>query len=162
MPELTNPAVAFETVPINDTRHLCSPAWLRLARHEQQLLHIPDVPVAATLWISADADWSAQQAASPLLTRLYPSGDRLHGNVTCANGALPFESDSMQTIVVQHAADLMPSDLLGTELLEEDPSPPLLEEWLVGTLGEEEKRGTTAYSHSRSQLSDTRCLRRQR
>ena len=109
MPELTNPAVAFETVPINDTRHLCSPAWLRLARHEQQLLHIPDVPVAATLWISADADWSAQQAASPLLTRLYPSGDLLHGNVTCANGALPFESDSMQTIVVQHAADLMPS-----------------------------------------------------
>ena len=109
VPELTHPAVAFETVPINDLRHHCSPAWLRLARHEQQLLHVPDVPVAATLWISADADWSAQRAASPLLTRLYPNGHRLHGDVTCTGSALPFENDSLQTIVVQHAADLMPS-----------------------------------------------------
>ena len=105
---------SFRSAPINDSNLHCSPAWLRLARHEQQLLHIPDVPVAATLWISADAQWSALHAPSPLLTRLHPSADRLEGDVTCANTALPFESDRVQTIVVQHAADVLPSldDLL--------------------------------------------------
>lgn len=116
MPELAQLAVAFEPVPINDSRLHRSPAWLRLARHEQQLLHIPDMPVAATLWISADADWSAQHPPSPLLTRLHPGGGQLHGDVACANSALPFESDSMQTIVVQHAADVL-SD--ATDLLDE-------------------------------------------
>lgn len=73
------------------------------------MLHIPDVPVAATLWISADAQWSALHAPSPLLTRLHPSGDRFEGDIACAITALPFESDSVQTIIVQHAADVLPS-----------------------------------------------------
>lgn len=107
MPELKNIAALAEPVPINAIPLHSRPAWLRLARHEQQLLHIPKVPIAATLWISADAQWTAQHAPSPLLTRLHPDVAWLSGDVVCQPTCLPFEHDSMQTIVVQHAADAM-------------------------------------------------------
>ncbi|MGB4858214.1 MAG: methyltransferase domain-containing protein [Dokdonella sp.] len=71
------------------------------------MLHIPTVPIAATLWISADAQWSAQHTPSPLLTRLHPDAGWLSGDVVCEPSHLPFERDSVQAIVVQHAADAM-------------------------------------------------------
>lgn len=107
MPELPHLAAAPEPVPIDTSRLHSRPAWLRLARHEKQLLHIPNVPIAATLWISADAQWTAQHAPSPLLTRLHPEAGRLSGDVVCEPSCLPFERDSIQSIVVQHAADAM-------------------------------------------------------
>lgn len=86
--------------------HGC-PAWQRLARHEQQWLHTPKLPIAPTLWINADADWTAQHASVPLLTMLHPMADRLEGDLICLPGALPIERDSVQTIVVQHAGDVI-------------------------------------------------------
>lgn len=107
MPELPHLAAVPEPVPTNAFRLYSRPAWLRLARHQQQLLHIPNVPIAATLWISADAQWTAQHAPSPLLTRLHPDSGQLSGDLVCEPSQLPFERDSLQTIVVQHAADAM-------------------------------------------------------
>ncbi|MEO7916986.1 MAG: methyltransferase domain-containing protein [Dokdonella sp.] len=94
-------------MPITAIPVHCSAAWLRLARHEQQLLRTPDIPIAPTLWITADAQWRSQHVASPLLTVLHTHADELQGDVICSCSALPFERDSVQTIVVQHAADLM-------------------------------------------------------
>lgn len=82
-------------------------AWQSLARHEQRLLHVPARPIAPMLWISADPSWSELQRNEPLLTRLHPVDDRLEGDLLCRSDALPIERDSVQTIVVQHAADVL-------------------------------------------------------
>lgn len=82
-------------------------AWLRLARHEQRLLNVPLRPIAPTLWIGADATWCDLVAAAPMLTRLHVNHARLQGDLVCHLDALPIERDSVQTIVVQHVAEVL-------------------------------------------------------
>lgn len=84
-----------------------SAAWQHLARHEQQLLHLPDRPVAPTLWITAHPDWAVDHARTSLLNVLYPHEEGFDGDLSSSTMGLPLERDSIQTIVVQHAGEVV-------------------------------------------------------
>lgn len=48
--------------------------------------------------------------------RLHAAGDRLAGDAVCTADALPWEDEAFRLIVVQHVADVLPSDALADEL----------------------------------------------
>lgn len=48
--------------------------------------------------------------------RLHAAGDRLAGDAVCTADALPWEDEAFRLIVVQHVADVLPSDALVDEL----------------------------------------------